>query len=490
MQQHFSHILLAVLFLLSAIPLQGQYTIQEIPDPKTKGQNHFVSNPDGIISPSTVTTLDAISTSIEAESGSEYAIVIVDDYDGYDDFEFALELFNTWGIGKAGVDNGLLLFVSVKRHEYRFISGRGMEGLYPDAYLYRTGENYLVPNFRKDDYDTGLIEASEFIAQVLTAPSSVAELQRLMPELSPYWRWGNPTLQKSLAIFLVTILMVLYLKIKTSGLHQDLKSLGKGTVAASIFPSFFLLPLLMLVLWIALLIIGKDAKFFDSYSLHYYVFILCAFFIVFLTSNYYDKLKRSIKDEGEKQAAASTYFNATLLPLLLSGFGVFMLKYLYRRREEIRDRLVPPDFTGNWERINRNEKDINRLLDAGQQKEEKLDSVKYEVWKNTVTGEVKYVAWDNKSMRFHTCPNCSYRTLVKNESEILERATYTHAGKKEFYNDCRYCDYYKRIKVSVIPKKVRSSSSSSSSGGYSSSRSSGGSWGGGSSGGGGAGGRW
>ncbi len=170
---HRFYILCSILLVscLSGLPSFGQsiaYTVDNLPSPKIKGQDYFVSNPDGILSSGTVAELDGLSTQIEATTKSEFAIVVVNDYVGDSDFEFALKLFNAWGIGKKESNNGLLLFIAKDRHEYRFITGYGMESILPDAYLKRIGEKYLVPNFRNEDYDRGVMEASEFIKTILT----------------------------------------------------------------------------------------------------------------------------------------------------------------------------------------------------------------------------------------------------------------------------------------------------------------------------------
>ncbi len=84
---------------LTSFAQSTAYTVDNLPNPKIKGQDYFVSNPDGILSSGAVSELDGLSKEIEATTKSEFAIVVVNDYVGDSDFEFALKLFNTWGIG-------------------------------------------------------------------------------------------------------------------------------------------------------------------------------------------------------------------------------------------------------------------------------------------------------------------------------------------------------------------------------------------------------
>ncbi|MCH5715847.1 TPM domain-containing protein [Niabella hibiscisoli] len=95
------HKFLAILCLLIAISGFCQYTIETVPDPKKQGQNSFVSDPNGILGLTTVDILNRICVDIEQQSSAEVAIVAVDDFEGSSDFDFAYDLFNHWGIGKA-----------------------------------------------------------------------------------------------------------------------------------------------------------------------------------------------------------------------------------------------------------------------------------------------------------------------------------------------------------------------------------------------------
>ena len=114
-------ILHSLCILLFSIPLLGQenhtlnftskYTVQNLPNPKLLGEDHYVSNPDFILYESTVARLDQQFATLEKKYAVELVVVMVDDFQGTDDFGFALRLFNHWGIGKKGFDNGLLLFI-------------------------------------------------------------------------------------------------------------------------------------------------------------------------------------------------------------------------------------------------------------------------------------------------------------------------------------------------------------------------------------------
>ncbi|WAC39201.1 TPM domain-containing protein [Pedobacter sp. SL55] len=156
-----------------------QHSLSSIPDPKKQGQDHFVSNPDGILY--NVSVLDEALVELEKQTKVEFAVVVVSNFDeNQEDFEFAKALFDKWKIGKAGSNNGLLLLIAKDRRKYRFISGDGVEGLLPDIVLKQIGERQLVPAFRENQYDEGILQAIDAVKDILTNPNANAEIQSLI----------------------------------------------------------------------------------------------------------------------------------------------------------------------------------------------------------------------------------------------------------------------------------------------------------------------
>ena len=125
------------------------------------------------------------------------------------------------------------------------------------------------------------------------------------------------------------------------------------------------------------------------------------------------------------------------------------------------------------------EADDDALLDNGQQVEERVGSVDYDVWKCGACSHhftLRYPKWVSG---FAKCPQCHNRTKSSTE-KVIERASTTSRGSARVVERCAFCSF-RREYTKILPR-IESSSSSSS--GSSSSSSS--SFGGGSSGGGGA----
>lgn len=121
--------------------------------------------------------------------------------------------------------------------------------------------------------------------------------------------------------------------------------------------------------------------------------------------------------------------------------------------------------------------DEDALLDKGQQAEERVGSVDYDVWKCQSCSHhftLRYPKWISS---FAKCPQCGNRTKSSTET-VIEAATTASSGSANVVEQCAFCSFHAEY-TRVLPRKESSSSSSSGSSGSSS-------FGGGSSGGGGA----
>ncbi len=152
----------------------GEYTTATVPNVQLKSRYNFVSNPDGILSSAAVARIDSICYALKVSNIAQVAVVVVDrivelnspSMDA-DPFNFAYTLFSEWGVGREGRDNGIgILFVRDQR-QIRFVTGRGVEGVLPDAMCKRIQTQYMLPYFRQGDYSAGLVSGVRVLESVL-----------------------------------------------------------------------------------------------------------------------------------------------------------------------------------------------------------------------------------------------------------------------------------------------------------------------------------
>jgi uncharacterized membrane protein YgcG len=78
-----------------------------------------------LLSPAQRESLETLSQSVERQTTAELAIVTVPTLDGQSIDSYAHELFNQWGIGKKGLNNGVLLLVAPQERRMRIEVGYG-----------------------------------------------------------------------------------------------------------------------------------------------------------------------------------------------------------------------------------------------------------------------------------------------------------------------------------------------------------------------------
>ena len=152
-------VLYLILLLLGTLSLQAkEYTIKEIPMVHLQDRTRYVSNPDGILSPSAVATMDSILYALEEKTGIQTLVVAVTGIEGGDCFDFAYRLGKEMGVGQKERDNGLVVLLSTDERCIQFATGYGLEGVLPDAICKRIQNRYMVQHLGKDDWNTGMVE--------------------------------------------------------------------------------------------------------------------------------------------------------------------------------------------------------------------------------------------------------------------------------------------------------------------------------------------
>lgn len=478
----------------------AQYEVGTIPSPKDQGPDYYVSNPDRILSAGVVDSLNRLAQIVEGRTSAELAVVVVGDFVGEDDFAFARDLFNTWGIGKAEADNGLLLFVATERRAYRFITGYGMEAVLPDALLKRIGESLLVSRFREGDYDGGVLGAMDAVKTTVLNPDAAGDLRRTLAREHSFF-FKNQTLLISLLVafalyyVLWRIASRAYNRIPTrSGRKSKSKSTGKYLLFSGLI---LFIGAFFSVFVIAFL--GMPTEWLYRWS--YLPLYVAVFFGLAISIMYFEGLslvRKTFRDAANRLAMRSAFNRRMMLPILAAPLTWLSLYAVSRRRKADKLRLIPPPGDG-WQRVDRDkQKDVSRYLDKGQRKEERVGALFYEIWTRDAPGGIHPIAFQGKDYaKYGPCPSCGYRTFSNRFLKVLKRPTVINEGEGEWLQECSHCKHTVSHGKTILnrTKPVGSSSgssrSSSSSSSGSGSRSSGsGSWGGGSSGGGGAGGRW
>ncbi|GGH01149.1 TPM domain-containing protein [Mucilaginibacter phyllosphaerae] len=494
------NILLLPFFLILLWPAQfclaqKNYTLSQIPDPKING-NGYVSNPDEVLSLTDVELLNQTIAQLDDTTKVQIAVVVVRNFDEHAEvFDFALQLFRKWGIGKANANNGLLLFVATDRREYRFITGYGLEGLLPDVTLQKIGDKFLLPAFKQAAYGEGITNALNTIAEYLAQKSNKKELNQLLDKRAPSSESGAEIIGIcALIIFAGAAVFQTSKKyMKPKGAKKTkvkANSYDKVTTVGCVAIFIILFGLAFIIIFIA----GLDwVKTISAGAIPYILYSIVAILVLFRYYSVLSDIRGFYKDDENLSDAVQRFNRVAWLYTIVSPLMLIAVLIEVIRRKSIMKRFKPlTDTKGQpMARINRDEnREGKPYISAGQLAEENAGAYMYDIWVSADGKETKLITNEGSAFgSFDECPRCKFKTFCKPKTITISAATYTKEGSGKEIRRCENCQYEELIKMVVLPMRTKSAGSSTS-GGSSSSSSGSSSWGGGSSGGGGAGGKW
>lgn len=142
-------------------------SVDDVPNVRLTDVHRYVTDPTNILAPAATDTIDAILGRLEKSTGIETAVVMLPSIGENDIFDFSTSLFRKWGIGKKKSDNGLLILFVMDQHKVRFSTGYGIEGTMTDAMSKRIQTQYMVPAFKRSDWNKGMVDGVRAAAKVL-----------------------------------------------------------------------------------------------------------------------------------------------------------------------------------------------------------------------------------------------------------------------------------------------------------------------------------
>jgi uncharacterized protein len=123
----------------------------------------------GILPRNVEAALTGRLAALEKATTDQLVVVTVPSLGGEPIKDFGVRLGNSWGIGRKGVDNGVLLIVAPAERWARIEVGRGLEGLLTDQRAQRIMDEQVVPACRRGRCDRAIVDGVEAIMAVLSS---------------------------------------------------------------------------------------------------------------------------------------------------------------------------------------------------------------------------------------------------------------------------------------------------------------------------------
>jgi len=480
-----------------------------IPDPKTLGES-YVSDPDSVLDFGTVATLNARLDSLDHTGRAHIDVVLVRSIGEAVPKTAATALFNQWKIGDKATNNGLLMLLVLDQHRIEFETGYGLEGDLPDAICYRIQQQHMIAPARDGRYDVAVQQGVAALIRQLrpavvtnSSPGHASHFDSVKARVDSLVAAQQEAMDH---MFDVTPVQIEDPAVSLAEQSEDDSDSTAGfwIVSIGLFGLYLTLAYLTMrgrrswwpqalgLAGLAVALVVLQGR----WELSYWGLLAVGYLLALVyLHGYFGWLYwhsrqadwQALSSHEQHQQLAQTHhhlgFTAYFFPLLLA----FYWPWHRRRLQALRD--TPPLCPTCLQPMLRlNAEQEKAYLAPGQQAEENLKSIDYDVWHCPGCATHEQLAYLNLHSSAEPCPACQHRTLLFVENRTVQAATTSSSGWGWRISRCRFCQHEEKERY-TIPQ--RSSSSNSSAGGSSSSgSSSSSSSSGGSSGGGGAGSSW
>ena len=162
MKLHFLKKFWLLCFLCLEIFLLAQYTIPDKPSVL-----YPVYDEVGILSQSEKEKLNQKLIKFEDSTSTEIEVVIISSTKGEDINFLATKFGQKWGIGKKGVDNGVVFLIATEDRTMSIQQGRAVEQYLTASVAGQILDYLVTPNFRKGNWYEGINQGTDAIIEAV-----------------------------------------------------------------------------------------------------------------------------------------------------------------------------------------------------------------------------------------------------------------------------------------------------------------------------------
>src|SRR5258708_3507362 len=148
----------------AGVLLAGLALAAEVAVPPLKAR---VTDLTGTLTGPQIQTLDARLRDFERDKGSQIAVRMRPSTEPETIEEYSIRLGEAWKIGRARIDDGVILVVAKNDRKLRVEVGRGLEGAIPDGIAKRVIAEVIAPHFKANDFYGGIVAGTGALMKLI-----------------------------------------------------------------------------------------------------------------------------------------------------------------------------------------------------------------------------------------------------------------------------------------------------------------------------------
>lgn len=132
----------------------------------------YISDYAGVLPAAARAQLEKYCAAVEAKTGAQIAVLLIPSLQGEPIEDVAVDVFQKWGVGKKGTDEGVLLLLATQDRRMRLEVGYGLEPVIPDGFA---GDvlRAMRPALRANDFGAAISDAVRTLGERIAASKGV-----------------------------------------------------------------------------------------------------------------------------------------------------------------------------------------------------------------------------------------------------------------------------------------------------------------------------
>lgn len=126
-------------------------------------EKFFVNDFANVIDDADEEEIYSKAVALQNSTTAQVVVVTVDDLNGEEPADYALNLGREWGVGDKEKDNGVVILLSENDREIYIAVGYGLEGALPDSKTGRIIDYYGLEYLKNDDFSKGLLNITNAV---------------------------------------------------------------------------------------------------------------------------------------------------------------------------------------------------------------------------------------------------------------------------------------------------------------------------------------
>ena len=136
----------------------------QVPVPQLKAR---VTDLTGALTQAQLQYLEATLAAFEQKKGSQIAVLMLPSTKPETIEQYSIRVAEAWKIGRARVDDGVILVIAKDDHKLRVEVGRGLEGPIPDVVAKRVIREVIAPHFLTGDFNGGIVDGTAALMRLI-----------------------------------------------------------------------------------------------------------------------------------------------------------------------------------------------------------------------------------------------------------------------------------------------------------------------------------